>query len=233
MPILIYHNIVKDGEETSSMSITESKFEKDIKSLADRGYEFLLPSDLVKEDFTLPKKAVMISFDDGYRSNYEIAFPILKKYGAKAEISVITQMINEDRDMFCTWDMLRDMANSAIIEIGSHTHNLHNPGNGGNYIPGEKNGIQRLDGESDADFKGRVFDDIKLSYKEIEENLGVAPLVFTYPYGEYDKDADVVIEELFSLSFGTKPGRAKVINGLYKLPRFEVYEDTDIKTFLK
>jgi len=230
-PIFIYHNIVEDGETTSSMSISKSKFENDIKIIAEAGYCFILPNDLLKGE--LPRKAVLISFDDGYRSNYEIAFPILKKYNAKAELSVITQMIDEEREMFCSWDMLKEMSDSKVFEIGSHTKNLHNPNNGGNYVQGGPNGIQRLKDETDAAFEKRVLDDIRESFVEIKDKLGTEPLVFTYPYGEYESGAQELIASLFPITLSTKPGKANIKKGLFKLPRIEVYEDTDISKYLK
>lgn len=230
--ILMYHNLVNEGEALNSMTITSTKFEEDLKYLRDKGYSSVLPRELLEPGFILPDKPVIISFDDGYRSNYEIAYPLLAKYGFKAEIAVISSCIDEAREFFCTWDMLREMHASGLIEIGSHTHDLHNRSTGGALSKDGINGVQRKKGESDAEFEERVLKDIKLGFERITSELGEAPVTFAYPYGSNDKDADKLIEQLFSFSFNTTRGRYYPGKGNYKLPRYEIYQDTELDEFL-
>jgi hypothetical protein len=88
--ILVYHNISES--EGTGETISKEAFENDMKDLIDNGYTAVLFDDLisyVEKGIDLPEKPVLITFDDGYLSNYELAFPILKKYNMKATIFVI------------------------------------------------------------------------------------------------------------------------------------------------
>ena len=88
-PVLTYHRVTTDQSQVSDWTVTAEKFEKDIKSLLDNGYTPIFSADLVKTDKVIgliPEKPVIIQFDDGYSSVYELAYPILKKYNVKAEV---------------------------------------------------------------------------------------------------------------------------------------------------
>lgn len=86
VPILMYHNLTNDPSAVTSMTITGERFQEDMEYLEYNGYTPLLSADLIniragKE--AMPERPVMITFDDGYRSNYDIAYPILQKTGQK------------------------------------------------------------------------------------------------------------------------------------------------------
>lgn len=233
VPILMYHNIVKDGENTDTVSISESRFEADLIYMQEHGYVSVLPREIGAPGFSWPEKPVIISFDDGYRSNCEIAYPLLKKYGFKAEFSVITAPVDSGHSFFCSWDMLREMNDSGIIEIGSHTHNCHNPEYFGALSDDGINGVQRKKGESDEDFNARVLEDIKLSCMRIADELGTPPSTFSYPFGSNDPDADRLVRELFRFSFNTRAGYYRTGRGSHKLPRYGIREETDISRILR
>lgn len=125
------------------MTVTAGRMEEDLKWLRDNGYHTVLPRELADGE-DLPKKAVLLTFDDGYRSNYQLLYPLLEKYRMKAVISIITCMPDLPADNFLSWDMCREMTDSGLVEIGSHTNHLHNLGDrGGCFVPGGINGIQR------------------------------------------------------------------------------------------
>lgn len=94
IPVLMYHHILpQKGFIASSVD----EFEAQMKYLHEKGYKTLTSSEF--RDFMLGtksfKKAVFITFDDGWRDNYIYAYPILKKYGLKATIFVVTKWIEE------------------------------------------------------------------------------------------------------------------------------------------
>ena len=92
IPILTYHDLTRDPENTDSMTITDERFRLDMEFLQEFGYTPLLPKDLVtiqQGNMEMPDKPVMVTFDDGYQSNYAIAYPILQQTGMKAVISVV------------------------------------------------------------------------------------------------------------------------------------------------
>ncbi len=124
LEILMYHDIVDAGEPVSDWTVTVKKFRSDMAWLWDNGYTSFLPGELPEPE-ELPEKSVLITFDDGYESNYRYALPILREYGMKAVVSVIVQRIDTGVPGFLTWDMIREMAESGVFEIGSHTYDNH------------------------------------------------------------------------------------------------------------
>ena len=220
--ILMYHHMVEDGQDYNTWTITTGRFREDLQWLADNGYTCLLPSQLAAGE-PLPEKAVLITFDDGYASNYQLAFPILREFGAKAVISLITQHI-EDRDPeFLTWDMCREMAASGLVEFGSHTCSAHqeNP-----------RGIKRIFGEGRADYEARIFPDIQTSIDQIRDNLDTEVLFFAYPHGQRERWADEYLREHFAVTVTTRHGPADLSRGLYDLPRHNITVEHPVSEFL-
>ena len=232
LPVLMYHHMVPDGQDCNDMTVTPSKFRADLEAVLAMGYTPVLPRELAAGD-ALPEKPILITFDDGYRSNYDLVYPILREYGVKVCISIIVLMPDLPTDNFCTWNQLREMTASGLVEIGSHSYRLHNlGGDGGNFESGGANGVERRAGESDADFKARVLDDIQLSHDRIVEKLG-GVTCFAYPFGCSDPDAKALVDALFPVSLMTTPRCADLADGLHDLPRYTVTMKTDLTKLLK
>lgn len=232
LPVLMYHHVVEDGQECNDMTITVSRLREDLQYLQDNGYTTVLPRELAAGE-ALPEKPVLLTFDDGYRSNYNLAFPLFQEFEAKAVISVIVYMPDNAASEFITWPICREMIDSGLIEIGSHTYFLHNLGDqGGTFDPEGVNGIQREPNESDGDFQTRVLDDIQKSYDLIAEKLEVTPTFFAYPFGLKEPDADGLIRELFPVTAVTLPGTADLSDGLYDLPRCTVTMNKSLDSIL-
>ena len=133
IPVLLYHRIVPEAPTNSRHGIwlTARSFERQLRSLQQRGYstitfeQYLL---FIRHAFTLPRKPVILTFDDGYEDNYTIAFPLLKKYGCTAVIFLVTgspQRTNswdadEPQVPLLQGGQIREMFESGI-EFGSHT----------------------------------------------------------------------------------------------------------------
>ena len=124
LPVLMYHHMVPDGQDCNDMTVTPGKFRSDLDAILAKGYTPVLPRELAAGD-ALPEKPILITFDDGYRSNYDLVYPILREYGVKACISIIVLMPDLPTDNFCTWNQLREMTASGLVEIGSHSYRLH------------------------------------------------------------------------------------------------------------
>lgn len=233
LPVLMYHHVVEDGQECNDMTVTVSRLEKDLIWLTENGYHTVLPRELADGE-PLPEKPVLITFDDGYRSNYELLFPLLQKHDMKAVITLITYMQDVGASNFVSWDMCREMVDSGLVEIGSHTHYLHNLGDlGGNFVPDGVNGIQRIPDESDSDFQARVLDDLQKSHDLIEEALGEAVTFFAYPFGVTEPDAEELLNELFPVTVVTKGGVADLRKGLHQMPRWTVTMNKELSTILE
>ena len=135
VPVLMYHHISEEGNDSTELS--PEAFEAQIAALAEAGYTAVFPEDLaayVREGKELPEKPIVITFDDGYLSNYEYAYPILKKYGMVATIFVIGSTVGDtehykDTDYPITphfsCEQAKEMVDSGVISIQSHTYDMH------------------------------------------------------------------------------------------------------------
>ena len=231
MPVLMYHHMVPEGQDCNAMTITPGKFRADLDIILAKGYTPVLPGELA-EGAPLPEKPILITFDDGYRSNYDLVYPILREYGVKACISIIVLMPDLPTDNFCTWEQLREMTDSGLVEVGSHSYRLHNLGEDkGNYEKDGTNGVERRPGESDGDFQARVLDDSQKSHDRIAAELG-SVTCFAYPFGCSDPDAKALVDALFPVSLMTVPQCADLAKGLHDLPRYAVHMETNLADLL-
>ena len=231
MPVLMYHHMVPEGQDCNAMTITPGKFRADLDIILAKGYTPVLPGELAA-GAPLPEKPILITFDDGYRSNYDLVYPILREYGVKACISIIVLMPDLPTDNFCTWEQLREMTDSGLVEVGSHSYRLHNLGEDkGNYEKDGTNGVERRPGESDGDFQARVLDDIQKSHDRIAAELGNVTC-FAYPFGCTDPDAKALVDALFPVSLMTVPQCADLAKGLHDLPRYAVHMETNLADLL-
>ena len=103
VPALLYHKIdlpTADVKIRGAFTAPQ-KFERQIAYLKKKGFEFLATSELIKfyrENGEFPPRAIAITFDDGWKDNYQNAFPVLKKYGARATIFLVTSCIGQNTD---------------------------------------------------------------------------------------------------------------------------------------
>lgn len=235
MPVLMYHHIVEDagGKDLGDMTVTADRFREDMRWLIDNGYAFVLPRELEAGD-PLPRKPVMVTFDDGYRSSYSVLFPILREMDVKVALAMVVSKTDREQDIdFLSWDMCREMAGSGLVEFGSHTYDLHNfDGRKGDYVPGAANGIARRDGESRAEYEARVFPDLQKSIDAIEGNVGDKVCYLAFPFGETDEWADRFIRERFSVTALTRAGVADLNRGLYGLERLTITMDRSVQDCL-
>lgn len=243
LTILMYHDLTQDANVTNSMVVTVDRFRQDMEFLQEFGYTPLLPADLVEITqgrAQMPDKPVMITFDDGYRSNYDYAYPILMETGMKAAIAVVAHNIQPDiaaspSRRSLTWEEAQEMVSSGLVEIGSHTYNLHNPQYGGNNAPDGINGVMRLAGESESAYRLRVGSDLQTSIELIKQHTGQQNvLYFSYPYGAFDswmpsilRDNGIVISTL------TNAGQAHPFSSLYNMPRYGIHMDKPVSALLQ
>ena len=113
---LMYHSI--DSEKNKG-GIFVDEFEEHIKWIKDK--KTFKMEELKGLDYKLPKNSILITFDDGYKNNYTLAFPILKKYNMKATIFLNTKFIEKD-ETYLNWDEIREMYESGLIDFQLHTH---------------------------------------------------------------------------------------------------------------
>ena len=202
IPVLMYHSINSRESRTGDYVITPKAFRKDLEWLRDAGYQTVVVQDLlnyVEEGVPLPEKPVMITFDDGYYNNYLNAFPILKEMGMKAVISIIVSEtdkyseLQEDRENYShlTWEQIREMMDSGLIEFQNHSYGLHKNGK-----QAARKGIGKKPGESTEAYQQAIREDVEKGQARFVEMTGYAPTAFTYPFGTVSEDSYPVLEEL-------------------------------------
>ena len=113
---LMYHSI--DSEKNKG-GIFVDELEEHIKWIKDK--KTFKMEELKGLDYKLPKNSILITFDDGYKNNYTLAFPILKKYNMKATIFLNTKFIEKD-EAYLNWDEIREMYESGLVDFQLHTH---------------------------------------------------------------------------------------------------------------
>jgi peptidoglycan/xylan/chitin deacetylase (PgdA/CDA1 family) len=211
IPILMYHSIHTDPK--NSLMVPPSTFEAEMQHLKDAGYHSITFKDLEdwKDGRPLPNKPIVITFDDGYKDNYTEAFPVLKKLGLKATIFVVSGFVGGKNNL--TWDEIKDMQQSGIIEIGAHT-------------------VSHLDLTKLSE--KQKWEEIHGSKVAIEEQIGCPVIAFAYPAGRYD-DATVKETEKAGFEFAvtTRNGLAIPQQGLLTLHRIRVPGNESAEAFAR
>ncbi len=232
IPVLMYHHF--DDVSKFGAVVVKDEFIKQIDYLIQNGYNTITVKDLYEISIgekLLPKKPIIISADDGYLSNYEFMYPELKKRNMEATIFVIgNDIYNADYNIQnnigvpkFNWSQAKEMVDSGLIDIQSHTNNSHNKVSVANSTYQRGNFSTPLIGESLEDYKKRIDNDIKLSIKGIKENLGYTPVAFAYPFGEYSKISEKVLKENgIKISFTIKDGFVDIKDDLYLIDRVTV-----------
>ncbi len=239
LPILMYHHMLKSSKLLGDYTITPTEFENDLKYLKEHGYTTIQVQDLISfcnGESTLPEKPVMITFDDGYESVYEYAYPLLKQYGMKAVVSIIgyyTDLYSKTEEKHInyshlTWTQLREMVESGVFEIQNHTYNMH-----GNNT---RRGLRKKDGETEEEYCSAISADLLQVQNEVKRNLGIAPTTFTYPFGYITKTSKQIIRDLgFQASFSCEEG-INVLSGnpeeLYLLMRYNRVHNISTEEFM-
>lgn len=202
--ILIYHRFGDDRYPSTNTRVDQ--LEAQIKELTSGPYHVLPVKDIVaafKAGTSLPDHTVGITVDDAYESVYKVAFPRFKAAGLPFTLFVATEPVDAKDGDFMTWDQIREMMGSGV-DVGNHTvSHLHMIGRG------EKENLAEIEG----------------AQKRLTDELGVAPVLFAYPYGEFGMaEASLVERQGFLGAFAQFSGVAHAGSQLYMLPRFALNE---------
>jgi biofilm PGA synthesis lipoprotein PgaB len=251
--VLSYHDIrddVAQKGDADAYAVSTQNFAAHLDWLAGHGYHPVSMSEVVaaSKGAPLPPKPVLITFDDGLRSLYTHAFPLLRAYNYPAVAAVVTDWVDlpADRrvdygprlfthDDFVTWEQLREMQDSGLVEVASHSHALHqgvrsNPQ--GNSTPAAITRIydpvaQRY--ETEAEFRARVGADLARSAGLIKQHLGHAPRAIVWPYAAYNSVTNGIAEELgMAISFDLEGRSTPMPSDLHGLARLLVADNPTV-----
>lgn len=199
--ILMYHGILPDNSQSlGDYVVSVSEFESDLIYLAQKGYQSVTARqviDHVKSGAALPQKAVMITFDDGYYNNYLYAYPLLKKYSCNMVLAPICkwtdyyseQKTADERYTHVTWDQLREMTASGVVEVANHSYDLHTQNQG-------RKGSAKKKSESVSAYQQLLGIDLQRAQERFVAELGSTPAVFAYPFGEVSSESLDVLRSL-------------------------------------
>jgi peptidoglycan/xylan/chitin deacetylase (PgdA/CDA1 family) len=217
IPILTYHRFGKNCR--SVLCTSASVFDFQMRYLKKNGYRVITPEELLaflEYRHSIPKKSVMITMDDGYRSVYEIAYPILKKYGFTATVFIYTNYVGVSGSAI-TWDQLREMKANGFT-IGSHTM-FHS------------DLTKRNKGETELEFLSRIKKELHGSKKIIDKKMGQKTYFLAYPFGNYDQRAiEIARQAGYKMAMSVKRGGNPFFANPLSLRRDQILK-SDIRIF--
>jgi peptidoglycan/xylan/chitin deacetylase (PgdA/CDA1 family) len=217
IPILCYHRF---GANRSAMTVTPSNFEVQMDYLAKNGYHVISMAQLtgfLEGKEPLPKKAVVITIDDGYRSTYQVAYPVLKKYNFPATVYLYSDFVGASDAL--TWPQMQEMVKSGLIEIQPHSKT-------------HANLTLRLAGENDARYVERMKREVDAPIAVIKERLSLNTLSYAYPYGDVnDVVADLLTRQNVRMGVTVTAGGNGFFSYPFMLRRTMIFGNEDIESF--
>ncbi|BDG45094.1 polysaccharide deacetylase family protein [Saccharococcus caldoxylosilyticus] len=224
VPVLLYHHILEDKDERifrATTTVPLSQFTNEMNYLKEQHYTTITPQQLlayVKKEQLLPPKSVLITFDDGLKSNDVYAYPVLKRLNFKATIFMITgrmrpapQPFDPSGLQFLSKQEVAKMQDVFTFE--SHTNHFH--------LFDKKNGPYLL-------FKPyhEIMDDLKASIAKVNATA------IAYPFGAYDKRTIQIVKDAgFTMAFTTKKGTVYPGDPVFELKRQWVYPHITLQQF--
>ncbi len=198
IPVFAYHRFGDD--RFPSTNIKMEVFKKQLDYLKNNNYHVLTLKEAVKamKEGEVQSKSVVLTVDDGYKSFYENAFPLLQEYGYPVTIFVNTSYVGGDD--FMDWETLK-IIKEAGMEIGNHSHDHPH----------------FLNAQAPVTL---LHSDVETAQSLFKEHLGFEPGAFSYPYGEYDEHLKEALEGMGF--YAATAQRSGVMSGreVFAIPRF-------------
>ena len=219
VPILCYHNL--GPQSKGRLLLGASQFEQQMRYLKAQGYRVISLSDFIEWlqlKRQLPKRAVVLTFDDGYRAFREYAYPVLKELGFSATLFVYTDYVGAGRSAL-SWDELKTLAAEGFdVQAHSKTHA----------------DLRRIAGETDAQFSARMQAELGDPLKLFQRHLGRGSQVLAYPYGRVDDDVQAKVKEHGYIAAFTvrRQGSPAFVQPL-RVNRSQVYSEMSLEDFAK
>jgi peptidoglycan/xylan/chitin deacetylase (PgdA/CDA1 family) len=225
IPVLLYHHLLwqRETPENNPYIVTVEDFGEQMAYMFENGYTTIGLDDLrsfLYEKKPLPEKSFLITFDDGYYSNIQYAYPILKEYGFTAVIFLITRLAWDNSFLFVNPQPQSRITSvlmpgtEDVFEYATHTHELH----------------VMVDGQSKMTLvsQDELILDIKESLKWVGNSFALA-----YPYGhKNDSVIEAIKEAGIELAFATTTGYIGADNDPHRLNRFPVFQKTALEQII-
>ena len=250
---IAYHDVEDRDPDQAVVAVRTERLIEQLAWLRENGYQAVSVDQILaarRGGPALPPKAVMLSFDDGYSSFYTRVMPILRAYHWPALLAPVGSWIDtplnqpvdfagtpRPRGEFLTWQQIREVSQSGLVEIAAHTDANHkgilaNPQ--GNLEPAAttRSFDPKTNGyESEAQFQARMRADVAAISNKIRTVTGKAPRVWVWPYGAADGTSLAVVgEHGYEMALTLEDGLDDLGN-LMNSPRFLVASDPDGEHF--
>ncbi|MFW1858321.1 polysaccharide deacetylase family protein [Acinetobacter defluvii] len=198
LPRIVMLHQVTPHSPPSGMNMPPEKFEQLLQYLSQKNSIFCFVSEL--DQYKSQKNVVALSFDDGFLDNYHYAYPLLKKYKAKATIYLATQITEIEK---LNPEQIQEMAQSGWIEFGAHTQHHVN--------------LLKLSDEE-------AYAEMQASKQDVEKLVGVCSS-FAYPFGRFNEMHQAMAKEIgFKNAVSTrKKIEAYTPDNQYNLPRVSTH----------
>jgi len=206
--VFVYHKF--DEPESPSTSIATEEFQAQLRYLKNNQYNVVsLPElvALIRDKADIPPKTVVITIDDGYKSVYTHAFPLLKKYGFPFTVFLYMEALDRYPDFMTSGDIL-DIMKYKKATFGNHSYSH-----------------QRLarwpEGMSRKEYLQLLEDDLTRSQERFKKILGIRPEFYAFPYGEYNQEfVSLLKKHGYTASLTQDPASTGVPTDIYLLPRY-------------
>jgi len=228
VPIIMYHKVTRDSGQRGKFAIAPEELEADLIFLQKSGYQAVTMQDLVdfvRGDGKLPPRPIVLTFDDGYFSDYHYVYPLARQYDTPVVLSIIGKVTDEytqegRQDIIyphLTWPQVEEMAGSGLVEIQNHGYDLHCTRAG-------CSGAKRRHGESRDAYAERLGGDLTKLQTRLSARLGQAPATFTYPFGAKSEGSDDILKNLGFQASLMATGRRNLVmrgepDGLFSMGR--------------
>jgi peptidoglycan/xylan/chitin deacetylase (PgdA/CDA1 family) len=216
IPVLLYHDISDQSHD--DYTISPARFASQMEWLFANGYTAISCHELDGAD-ARDAKQVIITFDDGYASFMDYAFPLLEGYRFKASINVIGRYVNSYLHLYgnrplLSWDEYRFLLKSGLVELGCHTYNLHVRG-----------GVAAFTGDELAR-------DLDLFQTTLVKETGAATDVLAWPYGIYTEASIAIARQAgFRYLLTSHEGVLRGDYPLTAIPRQAINNKLDVVSF--
>jgi len=218
VPILVYHNL--GPQSKGRLTIGVATFEEQMRYLKTQGYrvirlnEFLAFASLRRQ---LPRKSVVLTFDDGWKPFREFAYPILKELGFTATLFIYSDFVGSRSAL--SWDEIRQLGQEGFqIEAHSKTHS----------------DLRRRQGESEVEYAQRMQAELAQPLALFQRYLGRTSQILAYPYGAQDDDLLKRLKEHgYAAALTVRRQGAQSFVPLLTIHRSQIYSEMSLEDFAK
>lgn len=245
--VLNYHDVITDpasADPDARFAVNKKNLDAQFAWLRSNHYAVVDIQTLLNASngkLSLPDKAILLSFDDGYLSFYTEVMPLLEKYHYPATIAIVGSWLENqnapEQHTVMSADQIREVMKSGLVEVASHGYDLHRGlivnTRGDHQSAATARAFTDNSYESEQHYRERIFQALDKSAEQLFQIIGVRPRVMVWPYGDYNA---VTLEAAkragMPLTMGLGDGN-NTLTDLSTVKRLIITDDPDIPQFAR